>query len=69
VALKGVTGIGIKPHDEELNRYCSVDQTMEDAVCVAYGERENSRINFVEEDPLVRHRRRWHDTTKRVLGK
>jgi hypothetical protein len=36
---------------------------------VTYGEKENSCINFVEEDPLVRPGLRWHDTTKRVLNK
>ena len=40
-----------------------------DAVCVAYGEKVNSCISFVEEDSLVRPRSRWHDTTKRVLNK
>jgi hypothetical protein len=38
-------------------------------VCVTYGEKVDSCINFVEEDPFVRPRRRWHDTTKRVINK
>lgn len=35
---------------------------------MTYGEKGNSCVNVVEEGPLVRPRRRWHSTTKRVLN-